>query len=119
MKFAVALVAYAITSAAALALLSGSLHGRHIAGVRDALSVLGDARLLVGGGLYVMSFLCWLFVLSQRSVSTAYPLAIGCSYTAILLTSVLFLGDRLSGVKVLGLVLIAAGALCVTTSMSS
>jgi multidrug transporter EmrE-like cation transporter len=118
MKFAISLALYAVTSAAALTLLSSALHGRQLGSVREAVGALGDVKLLLGAALYVVSFLCWLFVLSLRAVSIAYPLALGASYTAVLLASVVFLDDRMSGVKLAGIVLIAVGALCITTSVS-
>lgn len=114
MKFVISLGIYAATSAAALTLLSSTLHGRRIASLADVLSAAAEPRLLAGGVLYVASFLCWLYVLSQQPVSTAYPLAIGTSYAAVLLAAVLFLGDRISAIKVVGLVLVAVGAVCIT-----
>lgn len=116
MKLAAWLALYAGASTAGLILLSKSLRDRELGSL---LELAGRPLLWLGATLYVASFGCWLYILSQERVSTAYPLAIGLSYTATLIASITLLGDRMPALKLAGVILIGAGVLLIASAPSS
>jgi multidrug transporter EmrE-like cation transporter len=116
LKLAGWLAVYAVTSAAGLVLLSTSLRGRTVEGIPE---LAGRPLLWLGAALYIASFGCWLYILSQERVSTAYPLAIGLSYIATLIASITLLGDRMPAMKLAGVVLIGAGVVLIASATSS
>jgi multidrug transporter EmrE-like cation transporter len=116
LKLAAWLALYAVTSTSGLVLLSTSLRDREFTSV---IELAGRPVLWLGAVLYVASFGCWLYILSQERVSTAYPLAIGLSYTATLIASITLLGDRMPAIKLAGVILIGAGVLLIASATSS
>jgi multidrug transporter EmrE-like cation transporter len=72
---------------------------------------------LVLGGLFCfgLSALFWLFVLSKIPLSTAYPfVALGIVVTAI--SGRMLLGEPISAIKAVGIVLIVSGVLAIGAS---
>jgi multidrug transporter EmrE-like cation transporter len=59
--------------------------------------------------LYILSAALWLVVLSQAEVSFAYPL-VGTGYILVAILSKIFFNETLTFLKILGIILIAAGA---------
>jgi multidrug transporter EmrE-like cation transporter len=62
---------------------------------------------------YAASICVWLAALSKAPVSTAYPM-LSLGYVVVAFASVLWLGETLSGPKVLGIALICAGVVLVS-----
>jgi multidrug transporter EmrE-like cation transporter len=62
---------------------------------------------------YAASICVWLGALSKAPVSTAYPM-LSLGYVVVAFASVLWLGEALSGSKVLGIALICAGVVLVS-----
>ncbi len=78
-----------------------------------ALKALLNPFLLAGMGVYAISILSWLIVLSKVQVSIAYPfLSIGFIFSAIV--AYLAFGEALSGYKILGIALICLGLVFLT-----
>lgn len=72
------------------------------------------AQWLAGGGsivCYGLSFLTYYACLRTLPVSIAYPVITGGAILAIVIASTVFLGESLSGVKLLGATLVILGAM--------
>lgn len=69
---------------------------------------------IIGGmGVYAVSIVSWLIVLAKVNVSVAYPfLSIGFVFSAVVAHFVF--GEPLEGLKILGIVLICMGLVCLT-----
>jgi multidrug transporter EmrE-like cation transporter len=67
----------------------------------------------VGMTCYATSICVWLAALSKAPVSTAYPM-LSLGYVVVAAVSVLWLGETMTGVKLLGIVLICAGVVLVS-----
>lgn len=69
----------------------------------------------IGGGLFFLSFVIYLFALKQASLSYLYPL-VSVSYVLIAILGRLFLNEEISKKKIIGIALIMLGVLLVTLS---
>jgi len=82
----------------------------------SAVSILGRSVPFWAGMLCYGTSLCvWLAALSKAPVSTAYPM-LSLGYIVVAAASVLWLGETLSPVKVLGIALICGGVVLVSRS---
>lgn len=72
---------------------------------------------LLGSGItcYVISMLLWLYVLSRRELSWAYPI-LASSYVLVVLASWLLFKDHVNLMRLAGLLLICAGVAIVFRS---
>lgn len=70
----------------------------------------------VGAGLYVVSFLVWMTILTRYEVSFAYPVAIGLTLLVLSVSSSLLLAENLTPQRLGGMVLILIGIALVTRS---
>jgi len=72
-------------------------------------------KLIVAGLLtQAVAFFCWLRVLSSMNLSVAFPLMISILLLGILVSSVFFLGERVSLVQGMGVILLISGIFCIT-----
>ena len=109
---------YVVTSTAGLLMLKGSLSRIRAAG-GATLSLTADGILLVMGfGLYLISFLVWLRILSRLPLSSAYPIAIGLTLAFSTSGASLLLGERLGVLKIAGILLIFLGCIALTIERS-
>ena len=74
---------------------------------------VANPTVLIGLFMYFFSAFLWLIVLSELEVSRAYPI-LGLSYFFILVLAVIFLGESLSVLKVIGTALIFTGVILVS-----
>jgi uncharacterized membrane protein len=97
-------VAYAVLNTAAMAAAKAALP-RFAAGRRNA----ALCSLALGGGLYAVVLAVMLLLLKDGEASTVLPIAIGCTVLSTSLAGNHFYGERLTGRKLAGTVLITAG----------
>ncbi len=71
-------------------------------------NIFTNPFLLIGVSAYVASFIFWLNVLKLVPLSKAYPFS-SISYVAIILASAIFLNERITVGKLIGVALICAG----------
>jgi multidrug transporter EmrE-like cation transporter len=77
-----------------------------------AIPILSSPLVLAGLACFGLSALFWLFVLSKIPLSTAYPfVALGIAITVI--ADRFLLGEPISSLKVLGVILIMSGVVAV------
>ncbi len=96
---------------------------QHFSGF-DAATLLASVRVLAGSGPFWAGMLCygtsvcvWLAALTKAPVSTAYPM-LSLGYIVVAGVSVLWLGESLPPLKMLGIALICAGVVLVSRSSS-
>jgi len=83
--------------------------------LRIATSVMSSPLVLAGLTCFGLSALVWLFVLSKIPLSTAYPfVALGIAITAA--SGRILLGEPISAVKALGILLIVSGVMVIGAS---
>jgi multidrug transporter EmrE-like cation transporter len=71
-------------------------------------SIVFQRYVFIGIALYILASIIWLAVLSKAELSFAYPLiGIGYIFTSIL--AWLFFGEKLTLIRVLGILLICSG----------
>ncbi len=75
------------------------------------LAAFRDVHVIAGLVAWIASTLCWLYVLRVAPLSRAYGLT-SLTYVLILLASVLFLGEHVRKVHIIGTLLIVAGIVC-------
>ncbi len=90
-----------------------SLTGRNILDTVWAIAL--NPYVIVGMIIFVTSFLLWLVGLSRVPLSYAYPF-ISLSYVVILAASYFLLGEPISLLRLLGVVVICAGVIVVALS---
>lgn len=64
---------------------------------------------IIGGIIYVISFLIWIIILKSTDLTFAFPIASGALFASILLFSFLFLKDDLSYLRIVGILIILIG----------
>jgi undecaprenyl phosphate-alpha-L-ara4N flippase subunit ArnF len=97
--------AVAFSTVGQLVLKSGA---QHLAG----LGRLEDIRLLSGLAAWILSTLCWLYVLRVAPLSRAYGLT-SLTYVLIPLASVYVFGEQIRRAHLVGIILITMGIACV------
>ena len=81
------------------------------ANLRQILAVIMEPAFLGGFLLYVAAATIWFKVLSTDEISSSYPILISFTFTLLTISAMVFLNERVSLQKVLGLVVILAGIL--------
>ena len=94
-----------------LLLKSGAQHLAGLGRLGFLLAAFRDAHVLLGLAAWAVSTVCWLYVLRVAPLSRAYGLT-SLTYVLILLASVLFLGEHVRRLHVVGTVLIVVGIAC-------
>jgi undecaprenyl phosphate-alpha-L-ara4N flippase subunit ArnF len=69
---------------------------------------LGSGWVIAGIVIYILAFLNWLYVLRWVPLTIAYPVT-SAVYVLIALGAWLFLGERIGGLRWIGIVLITVG----------
>jgi len=71
--------------------------------------IVFEKFVFVGLALYALSSMLYLVAISMEDVSFVYPL-IGFSYILTSISAWLFLGEKITGMRIVGILLISAGA---------
>jgi len=71
-------------------------------------SLFSNIYVLIGGSLYAISFIVWLYVLSKVKLSYAYPF-ISLSYVIVAILAYLFLDEKISYGALIGIILVVIG----------
>lgn len=74
-----------------------------------AREILGSPLVIGGLACYAVSMLIWLKILSLADVSYAYPATVSLTYALVLIGSALFLGEKVSVMRSVGIVVIVGG----------
>jgi len=77
--------------------------------------ILKVPQVFFGFVCYGLSAVLWIAVVSNVDLSLAYPM-VSLAYVIVFLASWLFLGESISAVRVVGLIVIVAGVLVISRS---
>lgn len=107
---------YTVASVAGLLLLKAHMAAA-VQAIRDGIVVRIDVVLVVvGAGLYVLSFLVWLVILSRLELSVAYPIAIGLTLVCSTIAATVLLGEAISPTRAAGIGIVFLGVWLITRS---
>lgn len=98
------LVIQSLISAGGLVLLRFSMP--LLVSVNRQLSFFSVGAGILGFLAYAASFLLWLFILSRNPVTFAYPITVAITLGTTVLLSWLFLGEKVSWMQLLGILLL-------------
>lgn len=79
---------------------------------RDSVSAMLNPFLFMGFGMYALSSVLWILVISRVSLTLVYP-ATALTICVVYLAAVLFLGETLTLGKIAGVSLIIMGLGCI------
>jgi len=71
--------------------------------------IFQNVWIMLGVGLFGISFILWLFVLSKLQINVAYPIALSCEVTLVTIASWFLFKEYLSPIQILGIVVIIVG----------
>ncbi len=86
--------------------------GVTLAGTLSIAKVFATPQIAIGGLCYLAGFILWLNVLRVLDLSVAYP-ASSFVYVLVIFLSALFLGEPINAMKVIGMLCICAGVVCI------
>jgi drug/metabolite transporter (DMT)-like permease len=105
-------VAYAVVCVSGLLLLKTAIPAAQQVWARGNLWSIAALQLGLGVVLYGTSFLLWLVIISRHELSVVYPAALGLTLAFSTLGATVLLGEEISALRLLGIVLIFAGVVC-------
>ncbi|RKZ53136.1 MAG: hypothetical protein DRR16_00045 [Candidatus Parabeggiatoa sp. nov. 3] len=106
MKFFILIGLYVLlNSFAQLLIKMGTLEMKEVASFYD----LFNLKLIAGIGLFGMSFLTWIVIVSKNNLSYAFPFAVGMGYIGVILLSILVLKETATFLQFVGMSLIWMG----------
>ena len=108
---ALILAAIVLSATGQLLLKSGASHLRGLARLDFLTAAAKDMHVLSGLAAWIAATICWLFVLRVAPLSRAYGLT-SLTYVLVLLASILFLGEQVRRLHVVGTLLIVIGIAC-------
>jgi multidrug transporter EmrE-like cation transporter len=82
---------------------------------RELIPILKVPFVSLGLFCYALSAVLWIAVVSKVDLSLAYPM-VSVAYVAVFVASWFLFGERISAVRMAGLVLIVAGVLVISRS---
>lgn len=95
---------------------AGSIAETHLPLVQYALQALTRPQILIGVGLYIISFVMWLALLSMMDISLVYPIFVSAAFLIVMLGSVFLFGEHVTLLRILGTAVVAAGIALVSMS---
>lgn len=91
-----------------------NLEGSHL--VQTLVHLFTNPGIVLGLALYLIGFVLWAKVLSTVDISTAYPIFISLAFIIVVAGSRVFYNESLGLLKLVGIVIIAAGIILVSRS---
>lgn len=82
---------------------------------RQLVPILKVPEVTLGLACYAVSAVLWIAVVSKFDLSLAYPM-VSVAYVAVFVASWLLFGEKVSAVRIAGLVLIVAGVVVISRS---
>jgi len=82
---------------------------------RQIIPILRVPQVTLGLACYAVSAVLWIAVVSKFDLSLAYPM-VSVAYVAVFLASWFLFGEKISAVRLAGLVLIVAGVVVISRS---
>lgn len=80
------------------------------------MSIIGNLPLVSGVGLYGMAFVLYAMALTHLPLNVAHPILTSGSIALVGIASVLFFGESLSVINMMGIALVILGVIALTVS---
>lgn len=77
--------------------------------------IIQNGWILLGGGLFVISFLTWLFIISKLQLNIAYPVIISTQAILVAAASWFIFHEYLSWLQISGIIFIICGIFLLIT----
>jgi multidrug transporter EmrE-like cation transporter len=115
MKFFILIGVYVLlNSFGQLLIKMGTLEMKEVASLYD----LFNLKLISGIGLFGISFLTWIFIVSKNNLSYAFPFAVGLGYIGVILLSILVLKETATFLQFVGMSFIWLGIILMSLQAS-
>ena len=115
MKFFILIGVYVIlNSCGQLLIKMGTLELPPITGIMDLLNL----KLISGIGLFGMSFITWIYILSKNNLSYAFPFAVGLGYMMVIFLSIFVLKEAATYLQLIGISLVWIGIILMSVNGS-
>lgn len=116
MTFILPISIYVVLNACGQLLIKmGTLEMKQITSFQDLLNF----KLISGIGLFGLSFLTWIYIVSRNNLSYAFPFAVGLGYIGVILLSMLVLKETATLWQYVGMVLIWVGIIIMLLSKAN
>lgn len=79
------------------------------------LNIITNVHILSGFAFYALSAVIWIYAISKIPISIAYPMA-SLGYVIVFILSYFVLNESISGVRIMGLLIIIFGVVVVAKS---
>ncbi len=113
MTFILSIGVYVVLNACGQLLIKmGTLEMKQVKSLQDLLNF----KLLSGIGLFGLSFLTWIYIVSRNNLSYAFPFAVGLGYIGIVLLSMFVLKETATLWQFIGMALIWIGIILMLLS---
>lgn len=76
--------------------------------------IIQNSWILLGGVLFVISFLTWLFIISKLQLNIAYPIIISIEAVLVAFTSWFLFHEYLSWIQILGIAFVIIGIILIS-----
>jgi multidrug transporter EmrE-like cation transporter len=94
----------------------GSVSETDLPKLQYALQTLLKPQIMVGIVLYVASFVMWLSLLSMMDISMVYPIFVSAAFILVSIGSIVWFGEPMNGMRVLGTLVVMLGIALVSIS---
>lgn len=94
----------------------GSVSTTDMSRLQYAVQALTRPQVLLGGVLYLASFVMWLSLLSMMDISVVYPIFVSGAFLLVTAGSVLWLGEQVTTGRIVGTLIVALGIALVSIS---
>jgi multidrug transporter EmrE-like cation transporter len=82
--------------------------------ISNPLSIIGNSTLIIGVGLYGLAFILYALALTYLPLNIAHPILTSGSIALVSIASVIFFGEVLSPINIVGIALIILGVCALT-----
>ena len=116
MTFILSISVYVVLNACGQLLIKmGTLEVNKIESFQDLLNI----KLLSGIGLFGLSFLTWIYIVSRNNLSYAFPFAVGLGYVGGVVLSIVVLKETATLWQFVGMALIWVGIILMAVNKAS
>lgn len=94
----------------------GSVSETSLPLLQYALQTFTKPYILIGVVGYIFSFVMWLALLSMMDISVVYPIFVSAAFLVVMTGSIIWFGENVSTLRILGTFVVAAGIFMVSMS---
>lgn len=116
MTFIISIGVYVVLNACGQLLIKmGTLEMNKVSSFQDLMNL----KLLAGVGLFGLSFMTWIYIVSKNNLSYAFPFAVGLGYVGVVVLSIVVLKETATLWQFVGMALIWVGIILMAVNKAS